>query len=1293
MASDQPWNMQGLSPQVRETAREAARRSGLSVAEWLQSVIVDSAAQEGVRVAQRAQQDRQETRLNSGEQHDRKAWEADRQADELASRMDRMTRTAGDTHIPQAREPMADQNPSDVSRVLQSLEDRLSQIEQSNSVRSANPPASFMDRRRDRNPIESAAIPGVVESRAPWPNARDDDFTPASQPHVAEPAAVDETDLDPRPTLSIPPRSDDESNAMRRDATTAARPAPPPVNEHSFGLDETLAEITERQRVLDAQHEAAAEAEHAEPAPKAAKPTSLGERLATLSRRLSARRDTAPSRNEEHSTEKVTASSRGDDLPQEEKSPAPQVDTQPRVVQAAAVFAQRQERESPTRAEPQPSDKPDPLVGLQAQLEHLTQHIAGMRDPAEFDDAVKALREELASIARMLDEAVPRRALEALEAEVRTLGERIDVVRERGVDPTTISTIEGNLSDILQTLQHVAPAESLAAFQKDVRALDDKIESIAQRGATDENALRQVERSVAELREITSRAASGEALVALAEEVQSLGDKIDRAMTPMAQNADLMSRLETRLEDLAASINADMPERAATHDKIIQVVESLAERFERDETSKTPPILDQITNQLARLAVKFEASSARLENLDTIERTLSDLFTRLDDIRLTTAASAENAARQAAFDAVSQASGTTSPTSSELDALKEEFETLRHENAASERRTRDTIESVRHDQSLSDRRTQDTLEAVHDTLERLVDRLAMVESDMRGEAMARLLDKGPAVRHEPPHAAQTHGPMPQDSSPRTLPPSAAPQLVPSHDEPPAHESNAPPVMPERRPIDPTLPADHPIEPGTAQARRPQTAAERIAASEALLGPAKPAPESESESKANFIAAARRAAQAAATMAATPGAETEEKKKSGKSTFSSLTQHLTRRRPLMLGFAILAIAGTLHIVVNVLGTHEGKQRSAQKISSQPAPAVETAKKSVMLAPVPTKIPEIPGGAAATQEADPDAKPEAEAEAEAAKQGVEASPPAEHEAQPASQETPGPSASNEALPEPETTASVSPLTIASIQIPAAGAANGSGFNMAPGNWQSTPVAVPTTSQGIGPGLKAAAAAGNPAAAYEIGMRYADGRGVPANAEEAAQWLERAASANLAPAEYRLGSLYEKGHGVKKDLERARRLYASAAAQGHAKAMHNLAVLYAEGVEGKPDFTKAGAWFRKAAAHGMADSQYNLGILHARGLGVEQNLAESYKWFALAAQQGDKDAAKKRDDVAGRLDQQALVAARLAVQTFTVQPQPEEAISVKVPAGGWEQTAAPQSPPAKSKSAGQGRRKTGA
>jgi len=118
-----------------------------------------------------------------------------------------------------------------------------------------------------------------------------------------------------------------------------------------------------------------------------------------------------------------------------------------------------------------------------------------------------------------------------------------------------------------------------------------------------------------------------------------------------------------------------------------------------------------------------------------------------------------------------------------------------------------------------------------------------------------------------------------------------------------------------------------------------------------------------------------------------------------------------------------------------------------------------------------------------------------------------------------------------------------------------------------------------------------------------------------------------------------------------------------------MHNLAVLYAEGIDGRPDYKTASQWFRKAADHGVADSQFNLGILYARGIGVEQNLPESYKWFSLAAQQGDQDAAKKRDEVATRLDPQALVAARLAAQTFTADPQPEDAATVATPPGGWD------------------------
>jgi localization factor PodJL len=123
-----------------------------------------------------------------------------------------------------------------------------------------------------------------------------------------------------------------------------------------------------------------------------------------------------------------------------------------------------------------------------------------------------------------------------------------------------------------------------------------------------------------------------------------------------------------------------------------------------------------------------------------------------------------------------------------------------------------------------------------------------------------------------------------------------------------------------------------------------------------------------------------------------------------------------------------------------------------------------------------------------------------------------------------------------------------------------------------------------------------------------------------------------------------------------------------------MHNLAVLFAEGVEGKPNYPTAARWFRKAADHGVVDSQYNLAILYARGIGVETNVAEAFKWFALASREGDRDAAKKRDDVASRLDKQTLTAAMAAAQSFQALPQPQAAIEVRVPPGGWDGVAAP-------------------
>ena len=205
--------------------------------------------------------------------------------------------------------------------------------------------------------------------------------------------------------------------------------------------------------------------------------------------------------------------------------------------------------------------------------------------------------------------------------------------------------------------------------------------------------------------------------------------------------------------------------------------------------------------------------------------------------------------------------------------------------------------------------------------------------------------------------------------------------------------------------------------------------------------------------------------------------------------------------------------------------------------------------------------------------------------------------------------------------------------------------------------------------GPSLRTAAMKGDATAAYEIGVRFAEGKGVAANYDEAAKWYDRAAQAGVVPATFRLGTLYEKGLGVKKDADIARRYYTQAAERGNAKAMHNLAVLDADGGGRGANYKSAAQWFRKAADRGVADSQFNLGILYARGIGVEQNLAESYKWFTPRGRAGRRGRGDKRDDVAKRLDPQSLAAAKLAIQTFSAEPQPDDAVNVQAPAGGWD------------------------
>ena len=216
------------------------------------------------------------------------------------------------------------------------------------------------------------------------------------------------------------------------------------------------------------------------------------------------------------------------------------------------------------------------------------------------------------------------------------------------------------------------------------------------------------------------------------------------------------------------------------------------------------------------------------------------------------------------------------------------------------------------------------------------------------------------------------------------------------------------------------------------------------------------------------------------------------------------------------------------------------------------------------------------------------------------------------------------------------------------------------------------------GVAAALREAANAGDPGAETELGIRYLEGRTLPRDPKMAARWFEQAAVQGLPIAQYRLAALYEKGTGVTRDVPLARAWYLKAANAGNARAMHNLAVMDAEdGGTGKPDYAEAAHWFRRAGELGVRDSQFNLGVLYGRGLGVPQDLEQSWLWFSLASRQGDADAAKKRDEVAAKLDSKGLAAATKALTEFKEKAPEPSANEARAPVGGWDaRTDAPQS-----------------
>jgi localization factor PodJL len=1225
-----PWHVKGVHPDAREVAREAARRSGVSVGTWLNALIVEAADKDiplgkPEATAPHGAGPVNNPRAAAMPPADDPVAAIGRQIDELKWRIDSLSRDDSTRHA--AASAAAEETRS--ARLTEAIARIDRRLDRLGGNRGALPAAGNETGPEvgDQGGEESGHL-GVDEALAEITarqHALDDEF--AQPPSFDAPAAIP-----PDKRATEPPAASSAIEQQLADIATRIKSLQGSMHFDGLAADlvRTVEQATPKRSIEAVEEQLRQLSSQIEAARSFAPPEHLNllrSDIADIGRRIV---DAVPPQ----AVAAIESQVRG--LTEEVNRLRPQ----PSAADIAAAL-RKDFAAIPNALEesvPQPAG-----ASIQRQMNMLTAEIGKLFPSVRAEEIAAALRKDLAEIADTLKNALPEGALAALEQEVRALGARVEANRESLRDHPVIADIERSLADLRDRLGAMSPLAEIANLAETVKVLSHKADSIAAQATVPEGVHR-LDDAIGALRGLAKEVASPADIAALSRDIQMLAEKIDNSARPDASAATMMT-LDKRLAEMTAAFDRSRTESVAIPADFEAVMKKLANRLESAEVrSADHDALKDLEGRILGLIEKLDASEARLSRLDGVERGVGELLEQINGLRTQN----ENKL-QAIHQELSES--TTRAVSAPAEAIRRDVATLKELQCA------------------IDRRTQDTFEAMYGTIEQVVDRLATIEEDLHGKERPAAAAPPVSAMRVPSVARPVPPPVADAPVPAAAPAPLRDRLAMPTAETPVPTNPSAPAPQPRPPIVSDLPPDAPLEPGSGgrRIRAMACAIDRIAASEATAGGVSSASAETGPSvRANFVAAARRAAQAvtseqAGQPTARPAAAASDKKETAQPPRAFMSKMGSRFKSLLVGLSVVAIVlGALRLAIDFFSGSDMPQQKppVSQVDSPPLGPEKSAPPIIPPAPPAIPLPPKPAAPPSGKGAALDDLSHAAFGSTAASGVLDDAPRA---AAPAATDTTG-SVPREAAPKAAYIKAATPPTTPSTtpQMPA----------LAPA---PDPTKDPLPAAIGSKALITAATAGDPAASYEVASRFAEGKGVPQDFAMAAAWFDRAARRGIAPAQFRLGSMYEKGVGLKKDVQEARRLYLAAADKGNAKAMHNLAVLYAEGIDGKPEYAVASQWFRKAAAFGVVDSEYNLAILYARGVGIERNIVESYKWFALAAKGGDKDAGKKSLDIASHLDEQQLSAARQSVEAFVPEAQPEEAISVKAPPGGWDQMVA--------------------
>ena len=361
--------------------------------------------------------------------------------------------------------------------------------------------------------------------------------------------------------------------------------------------------------------------------------------------------------------------------------------------------------------------------------------------------------------------------------------------RSPGLLGKVADDLRRDLADIDLMLGEALPQSAIQALEGKLCRLADRVDSI---GDAAIGVAAPIERKLAETRDTLRALIPSEGLFDLRQALQQLSHKLDRIRGRDGDSA--LSQIASVLAGLRG-IGSRVASSAAL-ERLSEDVRCLAASIEFN----------------AKLIEKVTATDTALMRLETIEHKVESLDLELQRIS-------------------SLAHPTPLLPIPDVDALAREVGDLRQ----------------------AQRQTQDSLEAVHGSLGHAIDRLAMIEAEMRGGSSSRSAAAAPAVASAASSAATV---VVDRESARPEPQGAAangPQTPFSGEQ----------ASPDRHSVDATLPsASRPTaDSGLLRTRTPSSPADQLPGLDTASVAA--GPSIASGSKLDFIAAARRAVQATA----------------------------------------------------------------------------------------------------------------------------------------------------------------------------------------------------------------------------------------------------------------------------------------------------------------------------------------------------------------------------------------------------------------------------------------------